>query len=356
MAELRLVDVAVAPGGAGGFRIEHVKLDVAHHEFIVLVGPSGCGKSTLLRAVAGLAPVAAGEIWLDGQRVDALPPRERGVAMVFQNYALYPNMTVRENMGFALKLAKVPPAELATRVTEVARLLKLSDWLSRFPQQLSGGQRQRVAIGRAIVRKPKIFLFDEPLSNLDAALRGHMRIELMKLHKTLNATALYVTHDQIEAMTLADRIVLLSPQGVEQIGTPEELFDGPRNRYVAEFLGAPKINMLRATVGEAGASVHLRDGSELAEARLSVPAGTEVTLGVRPRHIELVDDAPVRGEVVLIERLGDERFLHIRSAASAEPLVVVVRGDDATRAGQHVALALPPASRHYFGADGEALV
>src|ERR687894_471959 len=233
----------------GGFEaIKGIDLDVDDREFVVFVGPSGCGKSTLLRMIAGLEEITGGELTIDGKRVNEAGPADRGLAMVFQSYALYPHMTVRQNMGFALRMAGVPRAERDRKVAEAARILQLETYLDRRPKQLSGGQRQRVAIGRAIVRNPKVFLFDEPLSNLDAELRVHMRIELARLHKRLGSTMIYVTHDQVEAMTLADRIVVLQGGIVEQAGTPLELYHHPRNLFVAGFIGSPKMNFLPVTV------------------------------------------------------------------------------------------------------------
>ena len=254
--------------------IKGIDLAIADREFVVFVGPSGCGKSTLLRMIAGLEEITSGELQIDGNRVNQIGPADRGLAMVFQTYALYPHMTVRQNMGFALRLARVPRAERDRKVEEAARILQLEPYLERRPRDLSGGQRQRVAIGRAIVRQPKVFLFDEPLSNLDAALRGQMRIELSRLHEELNATMIYVTHDQVEAMTMADKIVVLQAGRVEQVGSPLDLYHHPANLFVAGFIGSPRMNMLPAKVVEAGASgtmVALSSGQ-----RTSVPveAGT----------------------------------------------------------------------------------
>lgn len=251
MTDIRLKQVAIRLGqGDKHFAINDVDLHIQEGEFVVLVGPSGSGKSTVLRAIAGLEEISQGEIWLGDQRVDQIPPMQRGLAMVFQNYALYPNMTVAQNMGFALKLSGVSKSQINERIQNVAKMLKIEHLLQHKPKELSGGQRQRVAIGRAIVRQPKAFLFDEPLSNLDASLRNHMRIELLNLHRELGATMVYVTHDQIEAMTLADRIVLFSTNGLEQVGTPDTLFHRPHNRYVAEFIGSPKMNILPATCSD----------------------------------------------------------------------------------------------------------
>src|SRR5271169_4001209 len=227
--------------------IKGIDLAIADREFVVFVGPSGCGKSTLLRMIAGLEEITSGELLIDGTRVNHVGPADRGLAMVFQTYALYPHMTVRQNMGFALRLARVPRAERDRKVEEAARILQLEPYLERRPRDLSGGQRQRVAIGRAIVRQPKVFLFDEPLSNLDAALRGQMRIELSKLHRQLGATTIYVTHDQVEAMTMADRVVVLRDGAIEQVGSPLDLYDRPANRFVGQFIGTPKMNLIDTT-------------------------------------------------------------------------------------------------------------
>src|SRR3954452_4537961 len=242
--------------------IKGIDLDIRDNEFVVFVGPSGCGKSTLLRLIAGLEEITDGELWIDGMEVSDLPPAQRGIAMVFQSYALYPHMTVYENMGFGLKIAKYKKDEIARRVENAARILQIEHLLDRKPKELSGGQRQRVAIGRAIVREPKVFLFDEPLSNLDAALRGQTRVEIARLHRELGATTIYVTHDQVEAMTLADRVVVLRDGAIEQVGAPLELYHRPSNRFVAGFIGSPKMNFLPATLvaaEPARARVALRD-------------------------------------------------------------------------------------------------
>jgi multiple sugar transport system ATP-binding protein len=284
--------------------VRALDLDVQDGEFMVLVGPSGCGKSTSLRMLAGLEDVTAGQIFIGGREVTHLPPAERGVAMVFQSYALYPHMTVAENMGFALKMAGKPRAEIDAAVRKAARSLQLDALLARRPKELSGGQRQRVAIGRAIVRQPQVFLFDEPLSNLDAALRHETRLELARLHEELGATIIYVTHDQVEAMTLGDRIAVFNEGRIEQVGPPMEVYERPANRFVAGFLGSPRINFLPAGLLGAGA-----------------PAGAE-TLGLRPEHLALTppEGAALRGEIALIEHLGDASIAHVR-CADAGPLL-----------------------------------
>ncbi|HND00222.1 MAG TPA: ATP-binding cassette domain-containing protein, partial [Myxococcota bacterium] len=282
----------------GAVRVLHrVDLSVADGEFLVLVGPSGCGKSTLLRSIAGLEEITSGELRIDGKRVNDTAPADRDVAMVFQSYALYPHMTVRENMAFALRLKKHP--ETDARVAEAARMLGLEPLLDRLPKELSGGQRQRVAMGRAIVRRPKVFLFDEPLSNLDAALRQQLRVEIKRLQSSLRTTTVYVTHDQIEAMTLADRIVVLQGGVLQQVGSPDELYNNPANRFVAGFIGSPSMNFLE-----------------------KVEAG--VVVGVRPNDVVL-GAGPLRGQVEVVERMGFESMVHLR--VGGEALVVRVEGE-----------------------------
>lgn len=289
--------------------LQRVDLQVADGEFLVLVGPSGCGKSTLLRCIAGLEDISAGELQIDGKRVNELPPRDRDVAMVFQSYALYPHMTVRENMSFGLEVRKTPKAEIQERVDAAAEMLGLEGLMDRLPKAMSGGQRQRVAMGRAIVRRPKVFLFDEPLSNLDASLRGQMRVELKRLHRQLDATIVYVTHDQVEALTLADRILVLNAGVVQQIGTPTELFDTPANRFVAGFIGSPSMNFLK---GEGdGTQVHI---GPLA---LASSHTGPVTVGVRPNEV-IVDPQGTPATVDVIEHLGWELHLHLRLADGQE--------------------------------------
>ncbi|OQK18613.1 hypothetical protein AU255_12605 [Methyloprofundus sedimenti] len=353
MANITLKNVGIELGsGDKAFAIHGISIDIAEGEFIVFVGPSGSGKSTVLRAIAGLESIAQGEIWIGDERVDQSPPTKRGLAMVFQNYALYPNMTVAENMGFALKLARVSRSQIKDQVYEAAALLRIEHLLTRKPKELSGGQRQRVAIGRAIVRHPKAFLFDEPLSNLDAGLRNHMRIELLNLHRKLDATMLYVTHDQVEAMTLADRIVLFSTNGVEQIGTPQALFNNPINRYVAEFIGTPKMNMLPAHMEKD--AVVLSSGEVVSRAAFETQQDESFTLGIRPRHIQISEEGNVSGEVVLVERLGDEHLLHIKINASDE-LIIVSTQDSSIKEQQKIGLEFSSELLKYFAADGKAL-
>jgi len=343
--------------------IKGVDLDVDDREFVVFVGPSGCGKSTLLRMIAGLEEISAGDLLIDGKRVNDVGPADRGLAMVFQSYALYPHMTVAQNMAFALRLARVPKAERDRKVEEAARILQLGPYLARTPKELSGGQRQRVAIGRAIVRNPKVFLFDEPLSNLDAALRGQMRIELARLHKALNATMVYVTHDQIEAMTMADKIVVLQAGRVEQVGSPLELYHRPANLFVAGFIGSPRMNLLPARLGAAdgaGLVAQLPSG-----AGITVPAqangarpGAPVTLGLRPETLRPTPDGALAGQVRVVERLGGLTLLHVAlpdAAGQDEQMVIVqIEGSDPTATQQPIRLAVEPGSAHLFAENGEA--
>jgi ABC-type sugar transport system ATPase subunit len=326
MAEIALQGVGKAyPGKQAQTILQGVDFTIGDGEFVVLVGPSGCGKSTLLRMIAGLEDISAGEIRIDGERVNETPPARRGLSMVFQSYALYAHMTVFENIAFGLRLARVPKAEIAAAVQSVAKMLQIEHLLQRRPPQLSGGQRQRVAIGRAIVRKPRAFLFDEPLSNLDAALRADMRVEIARLHQQLGATMVYVTHDQVEAMTLADRIVVLGPAGVQQIGAPMHLYDRPANVFVAGFIGSPRMNMLAGALDAAGQLVV--GGLALAwRAPAGAPAG-EVTVGVRPEHLAADTAGPIEGKVLLVERLGAESYVHLAVAGLAQPLMVVVKGE-----------------------------
>jgi multiple sugar transport system ATP-binding protein len=339
--------------------IKGVDLTVDDREFCVFVGPSGCGKSTLLRMIAGLEEITEGDLLIDGQRVNDVPPSERGLAMVFQSYALYPHMSVADNMGFSLRLAGVPREERRAKVADAARILHLDSLLERKPKELSGGQRQRVAIGRAIVRKPKVFLFDEPLSNLDAALRVQMRIELARLHDELAATMIYVTHDQVEAMTMADKIVVLQAGIVEQAGSPLELYHHPRNLFVAGFIGSPKMNFLPArvvAVDETGTTVQLAN-----EARVEVAVrpgrqriGDSVTLGVRPEHMRPAESGEIAGEVMVVERLGGETFLYTQ-LADGTMLVIQADGEIPTGVHERIAVKLNPATCHLFDGEGRAI-
>ena len=343
--------------------IKGIDLDVDDGQFVVFVGPSGCGKSTLLRMIAGLEDISAGTLELGGKPCNDVDPARRGIAMVFQSYALYPHMTVAENMGFALKLAKVPKTEIAERVRRAAAILQIEHLLERKPKALSGGQRQRVAIGRAIVRKPEVFLFDEPLSNLDAALRAQTRVELAHLHRELGSTMIYVTHDQVEAMTLGQKIVVFNGGHIEQAGTPLELYERPANRFVAGFLGSPRMNFIPATLaGEEGATaaVRLADGSiaEVAADVGRVRAGAALTLGVRPEHLQLANAAEggISATVALVEYLGDVVLVHLQVAGVDGTLAAKVNAGSAVPAvGARVGLRFDAGHAYLFDDAGLAL-
>ncbi|MDU0306605.1 ABC transporter ATP-binding protein [Rhizobium sp. 10PS4] len=347
-----------------------IDLSVAQGEFIVMVGPSGCGKSTLLKTIAGLEEISSGQILINGRDVSKQEPGDRGIAMVFQSYALYPHMTVAENMGFGLRMAKRPKAEIEAAVARAAKILRITDQLGKRPKQLSGGQRQRVAIGRAITRSPDVFLFDEPLSNLDAALRTQMRVELSSLHAELGATMVYVTHDQVEAMTMASRIVVLNQGMIEQVGSPLELYRNPDNLFVAGFLGAPRMNFLGVTVDEvSGRNVTVSAPGlvpvtvELAEATV-LAKGTSLTLGVRPENISMVADGAqggaINGAVRLVEHLGRETILYvdagnlrtIASESGTGNITVQLSYVAPFAADQNVALKLDANELYLFSPDG----
>jgi multiple sugar transport system ATP-binding protein len=340
--------------------LHDIDLDIASGEFVVFVGPSGCGKSTLLRLIAGLEEPSGGALMIDGVVVNDTPPAKREIAMVFQSYALYPHMSVSENMAFSLKLRKRPKAEIDAAVMAVAEMLDIVPLLPRLPRDLSGGQRQRVAIGRAIVRKPKVFLFDEPLSNLDADLRTRMRYELVSLRRKLGATMIYVTHDQVEAMTLADRIVVLSKGRVEQVGPPSELYERPVNLFVAGFLGSPKMNFIAGEIAAAsaqGASVRIAGGS-LVHAQVDASRakpGDKVTLGVRPEDLGQCDSGGcVSATIEFVERLGGTSYAYLSGVGGADLLCMRYReGADAER-GARVELQAPASSWHLFDAQGSA--
>ena len=339
--------------------IPPLDLEIEDGEFVVFVGPSGCGKSTLLRLIAGLEDASAGNIEIDGADVTDVPPAKRALSMVFQSYALYPHMSVRSNIGFGLRMAGQPKDVIRQKVEKAAAVLNLSNLLDRKPRQLSGGQRQRVAKGRAIVREPKAFLFDEPLSNLDAALRVQMRLEIAQLHQSLDTTMIYVTHDQVEAMTLADKIVVLQAGVIEQAGSPLELYHHPVNLFVAGFIGSPKMNFLETavhTMDALGVTVGLPGGGSL-----TVPVqpygaapGTKVTLGVRPEHLRPADRGDLAGEVIVTERLGGETVLYMRSGDG--PMIVVqADGNSGARVHDRIAVQIDPESCHLFDADGRAI-
>ena len=324
-----------------------VDIEIEDGAFVVLVGPSGCGKSTLLRMLAGLEEISDGEIRIDGRVVNDLPPKQRDLAMVFQSYALYPHMTVAQNMGFSLRLAKVDKRRIEEEVRRAAEILGLVDYLDRFPRHLSGGQRQRVAMGRAIVRNPKVFLFDEPLSNLDAKLRGQMRAEIKALHQRLKTTTVYVTHDQTEAMTMADKIVVLRDGRVEQIGAPMEIYNDPVNRFVAGFIGSPPMNVLRGTASDTG--ITFAGGSYIALSPLPAAPGTAIELGIRPKHFAIAPagERAVTFDVELVEPTGDE--MELRGRMFGQPVSVVVPTQP-IRVGEKLRLTFPSASAFLFDA------
>jgi sn-glycerol 3-phosphate transport system ATP-binding protein len=331
--------------------VHGVDLDIASGEFVVILGPSGCGKSTLLRMIAGLEEISGGEIAIDGTVVNKLEPRERGCAMVFQNYALYPHMSVAQNIGYSLKVAGVPAAERTQRIQAVARTLELEHLLDRKPMALSGGQRQRVAMGRAMIREPKVFLFDEPLSNLDAKLRVQMRSEIRKLHRRLNATSVFVTHDQVEAMTLADRLVVMNGGRVEQVGTPAEIYSRPASRFVATFVGAPAMNILEGTVELDGLSL-LGGSRRLAMARAGLPVGTKVAMGIRPEAVRLVAPGTagaLKATVDLVEELGAGRVIYVD--LDGAPFSVMTSEAVHPEPGSAVGLKILPEDMHFFSSE-----
>ncbi|MBL8906962.1 MAG: sn-glycerol-3-phosphate ABC transporter ATP-binding protein UgpC [Rhizobiales bacterium] len=341
--------------------IRNVDLEIEKEEFTVFVGPSGCGKTTLLRLIAGLEEANGGEIHIDGQRVDQAPPAKRGIAMVFQNYALYPHMTVYENMSFGLRISKFDSTVIRQRVERAADILQIREYLQRKPRALSGGQRQRVAIGRAIVREPKVFLFDEPLSNLDAKLRVQMRVELTALHRQLKATMIYVTHDQVEAMTMADKIVVMNQGNIEQVGRPLDLYRNPKNKFVASFIGSPAMNFLEGRVSGRngqGVEVTLDDGG-----RVFVPCGLDrdlsgqaVTLGIRPEDLRLGAEtgSAIAGQIFNVERLGGDTYIYVKRHNGGD-LTVHAPGDVAARLGDEVPFAFDGNKCHLFNASGDAL-
>lgn len=355
--------------GDNPYTIRDVNLHIEDGEFCVFVGPSGCGKSTLLRMVAGLEDITSGELQIGGKRVNEAAPSERGVSMVFQSYALYPHMTVYENMGFGLKVAKTDEGTVDKKVRHAAKILQLDHLLERLPKELSGGQRQRVAIGRAIVREPGVFLFDEPLSNLDAALRVKTRIEIARLHKDIGtASMIYVTHDQVEAMTLADKILLLNSGeavqrdgSVAQCGAPLELYHFPVNKFVAGFIGSPKMNFIDAVLENAEpdmATVNISGKS--CKARINavgLPAGTKLEIGIRPEHTEVVEgdgDNVVHGNVEFIEKLGESSYLYVRVPGAEDTMTVRESGDTNRVIGDKVSVYIAPESLHAFKEDGRA--
>ncbi len=358
MAQVSVRKVEKAYDG-GVMAVRGIDLEVADGEFVVLVGPSGCGKSTTLRMIAGLEEISGGEIWIGGRRVNDVPPRDRDIAMVFQNYALYPHMSVFDNMAFGLKLRGLPKPDIKARVDEAARILDIVPLLARKPKALSGGQRQRVAMGRAIVRNPKVFLFDEPLSNLDAKLRVQMRTEIKRVHQAVRTTTVYVTHDQVEAMTLADRVVVMNGGVIEQVGPPQELYHRPRTRFVAGFIGSPGMNFLPVRLRDG--AVHLGDGQALPvpPARLDRYAphrDCDMLLGIRPEHLTDAREtgragfAPLLAQVDVVEPMGMETLVHF--ALAGTPVVARAAPDTAAQPGQPLPLLADMGQMHLIDSNG----
>jgi len=369
MASVKLEQVRkVYEDGKSYVAVHGIDLEVADGEFVVLVGPSGCGKSTTLRMIAGLEPVTSGALWIGDRVVTDMAPKDRDIAMVFQNYALYPHMTVYDNLAFALKLRKQPKAEIDTRVKQAADILGLREVLDRTPKQLSGGQRQRVAVGRAIVRQPQVFLFDEPLSNLDAKLRVQTRREISKLHRDLNATMIYVTHDQVEAMTMGDRIVVMNAGHVQQIDSPLALYNRPANKFVAGFIGSPAMNFVPGTIsGDAGPRFHSDDGAivlsmpQPASKALATYQGKKVMLGVRPEHLAMAEGSAtaartstVRLHLDAVEPMGNEIVLHGR--AGAYDITARVAPRQVPEPGDEVGLVVDLSQLHFFDATTESAI
>ena len=364
MAQVRLVNVTkVFPPDV--VAVDNIRVDVADKEFVVLVGPSGCGKSSTLRMIAGLEEVTRGEIYIGDRLVNDVPPKDRDIAMVFQNYALYPHMTVYNNMAFALKLRKVPKDAVRKRVIEAAEILGIEDLLDRKPKALSGGERQRVAVGRAIVRDPKVFLFDEPLSNLDAKLRVQMRAEISRLHTKLESTMVYVTHDQTEAMTLGDRIVVMKDGVVQQTDTPLRLYNRPDNRFVAEFIGSPPMNFMTGTIGRSDGGLHFEEGSctvRVADdmaGSLSPYEGKQVCFGIRPEDIVYKADgigpgSTIGARVEVVEPVGAEIFLYL--ATQYNNLVARIPSDHNPLVGEDLQLAFRMDKAHFFDVDTELAI
>jgi len=361
MSSLSLKDVCKSYGTVEVLR--DINLEIEQGELIVFVGPSGCGKSTLLRMIAGLETISGGTLEIDGERMNDVPPAQRGIAMVFQTYALYPHMTVRDNMAFGMKIAKKPKAEIDAAIANAARILQLEPYLDRLPKALSGGQRQRVAIGRAIVRDPKVFLFDEPLSNLDAALRVATRIEIAQLKESMpESTMIYVTHDQVEAMTLASRIVVLHGGDIEQVGAPLELYERPANTFVAQFIGSPAMNLLEARVSATGetTSVEAPDGG-----RAQVPIASQtgdmdstVRLGVRPEDLTITDGEQflISAEVEIVEALGETTVLYFKPKDGGHALIAKLPGIHKIAKGTNLRLTAEPEKLHLFDGQGKSFL
>jgi multiple sugar transport system ATP-binding protein len=353
MAEIILENVSKRFGSVSV--VENVSLTVLDGEFVVFLGPSGSGKTTLLRMIAGLETIDAGTLTIGGKRCETLPPGQRNVAMVFQNYALYPHMNVQQNMAFGLQNVGMPARDIEKRVRDAARILEIEALLARKPSQLSGGQRQRVAIGRAIVKEPKAFLFDEPLSNLDAALRVRTRVELAELHQRMKSTMVYVTHDQTEAMTLADRIVVLNDRRIEQIGTPMEVYSKPASRFVAGFVGSPAMNFIKVNVSGGGKTVNVstHDGTKLPKPAAVVSSGS-YELGIRPESLRVIaKGGTARGQVKVVERLGDRTLVYARMA-DGSLLTAQADGNSSVQPNQTVGLDFDMTQSHFFDAAGKA--
>ncbi|RPE71709.1 maltose ABC transporter ATP-binding protein /trehalose ABC transporter ATP-binding protein /sucrose ABC transporter ATP-binding protein [Pacificibacter maritimus] len=359
MAELKLTGVSKTYGGKVEV-LKDINLDIKTGELVVFVGPSGCGKSTLLRMIAGLEKITGGLFEIDGVKMNDVPPAQRGIAMVFQSYALYPHMTVRDNMAFAMKIAKKSQAEIDAAVSNAAKILQLDDYLDRLPKALSGGQRQRVAIGRAIVRDPKVYLFDEPLSNLDAALRVATRIEIAQLKEAMpNSTMVYVTHDQVEAMTLADRIVVLANKGIAQVGSPLDLYERPDNEFVAQFIGSPSMNLIPGEITGTGAQTTVTlAGGGIAISAIPTEAedmGRQVNVGARPEDMHVVEGTGiVNGTVKFTEALGEVTLVYFESERGEDPVIAKLIGIHKGLRGQQISLTAAPEKVHLF-ADGVSM-
>jgi multiple sugar transport system ATP-binding protein len=369
VASVRLENIRKVYEG-GVVAVHEMNLEVKNQEFVVLVGPSGCGKSTTLRMIAGLEEITSGDLFIDGQRVNEVPPKDRDIAMVFQNYALYPHMSVYENMAFGLKLRKFPKKEIDERVREAASILGIEGYLDRKPKALSGGQRQRVAVGRAIVRKPKVFLFDEPLSNLDAKLRVQMRTEISKLHQRLGATMIYVTHDQTEAMTMGDKIVLMKDGLVQQIDAPLDIYEKPENRFVAEFIGSPAMNFIHGQLQKARGMVVSEKGGTCSfsvprkdQTRLRNLVGKDLFLGIRPEHICLATPGGsrdgksiVKVNVEVVEPMGNELFVYFTTRKGGTQYVARIASNREPQVGRPLSLAFDMSHAHYFDTQTEKVL
>ena len=363
MAKVLLENVyKIYPGDVTA--VHDANLEIRDQEFVVLVGPSGCGKSTTLRMVAGLEDISKGSIYIDGKKVNDIPPKDRDIAMVFQNYALYPHMSVFDNMAYGLKIAKLPLDEIRTRVDKAAKILELGQYLQRKPRELSGGQRQRVAVGRAIVRKPKAFLFDEPLSNLDAKMRVQMRAEISKLHNSLKSTMIYVTHDQIEAMTMGDRIVVLKDGWIQQVDTPLNIYNHPANQFVAGFIGSPPMNFFKGKIVRKGAALWFEEGrfgvalAGPAADKLAAYAGQSVAMGIRPENVDERAAKPnanpahvVKATVEVVEMMGSEVYLYATTGQTN--FTARVGPSCRKQIGDSVEVVLDMDKAHFFGGDGE---